>query len=228
MNVDHDIIIVGAGMVGASLAQALKGCAYSIGMVEAVERQAHSQPSFDDRHLALSLSSQRILSALGLWQSVAPNATAIRRIHVSDQHRPGMVRMSAQDLGVDALGYVVVARDLGQTLLDGLQDNIQALFCPASVSSIQTHPDRIVVCLSTGTGTKEISCRLLILADGSRSETRSMCQFNIRNKVYGQTAIVANVIPELAHEHTAFERFTTNGPFALLPSAPERMAMVFT
>lgn len=225
---DFDITIVGAGMVGASLAHALRNTGYSVGIVEAVPPRADTQPSYDDRHLALSLSSQRILNDLDLWTALSGKAVPIEHIHVSDQGCPGMVRMSADEFGVAALGHVVVARNLGQALLKNLKKQVQEFFCPASVIGIENSGRQVVVQVSTATGEKALKTGLLILADGTNSRTREMCQFEVQQRAYDQTAIVCNVVTQLPHNNTAFERFTGHGPFALLPSGKNRMAMVFT
>jgi len=225
---DFDIIIVGAGMVGASLAHALRNTGYSVCIIEAVPPKADTQPSYDDRHLALSLSSQRILNDLDLWTTLSGKAIPIEHIHVSDQSRPGMVRMSANELGVAALGHVVVARDLGQALLQGLENQVQEFLCPASVVGIENSDQQVVIRAGTGREAKTLTSRLLILADGANSRTRELCQFEVQHRAYDQTAIVCNVLTQLPHANTAFERFTGHGPFALLPSGKNRMAMVFT
>lgn len=225
---DYDVIIVGAGMVGACLAHALRPVGLSVCLVEAIPPKADHQPSFDDRSLALSISSRHILTALGLWDDVVPAATPIQRIHVSDQHRPGMVRLTAREMGVDALGHVLSARHLGQALLKNLQQNVQAFICPASVVAIDNRADSVAVTIAAESGEQILNSRLLVLADGSRSRTREMCHFERIDKAYGQTAIVSNVLTELPHQNTAFERFTAHGPLALLPAGPDHMAMVFT
>lgn len=225
---DFDVIIVGAGMVGASLAHALRPTGLRVCLVEAVPPRSDHQPSYDDRSLALSLSSRQILAALHQWHDIAPQATPIRHIHVSDQYRPGMVRLHAKEMGVDALGYVVLARDLGQVLLKELHSAVADFRCPAAVTAIDNQPDRVTVTITSDAGEDRLTSQLLVLADGSRSRTRAMCRFEQTGKSYGQTAIVSNVMTELHHHNTAFERFTTHGPIAFLPTRGDRMAMVFT
>ncbi|MGH8585609.1 MAG: FAD-dependent monooxygenase, partial [Gammaproteobacteria bacterium] len=111
---DCDCLIIGGGLVGASLACALADLPMRVAVVEPVAWEVWDQPSFDDRGLALAPSSQRILAALGIWPEVAPEAKAIRRIHVSHEGYFGVTRLEAAALGVPALGYVVIGRALGR------------------------------------------------------------------------------------------------------------------
>src|SRR5210317_2650551 len=118
----YDIVIAGGGMIGASLALALEPLGLRIAVVEAVARGEALQPSFDDRSTALSRSTQRMFEAMGLWDDVISAATPIRRIHVSDRGRFGFSHIDAAQQGVDALGFVVINRVLGDVLQSALAD----------------------------------------------------------------------------------------------------------
>ncbi|MGH8459626.1 MAG: FAD-dependent monooxygenase, partial [Nevskiales bacterium] len=113
---EYDVIIAGGGLTGASLALALAG-AGRIALIEVVPPASDRQPSYDDRGLALALSSQRVLDGLGVWESITNQATPVKHIHVSDQHHFGSVRLHAEDLRLPALGYVITARALGLALI---------------------------------------------------------------------------------------------------------------
>lgn len=226
---DYDVIIIGGGMTGASLAIALSQEKKArVAIVEAVSPYTEDQPSYDDRGLALSISSQRILQAFGLWEAVATTATPIQRVHVSDQHHFGFVRLHADSLRMPALGYVVIARELGHVLLEKIYatENID-LICPAEVEDIVVQPERVVVSL-LGKQKKSISGRLLVAADGTHSKTVKLLGIKTDVKDYGQTAIVTNITPGRQHNNTAYERFTTHGPLALLPLNENRCVLVFT
>jgi len=109
----YDVAIIGGGLVGASLACALAPLGLKIVLVEAVAFRAVSQPSYDDRTLALSASSCQILKGLGIWPSLEANATPIREIHVRELDRPGRVVMKPGELGLDRFGHVVERPDGG-------------------------------------------------------------------------------------------------------------------
>jgi len=117
MKTDFDILIVGGGLVGASLACALCDSRLTVGMIEAATPPLSEQPSFDDRTLALAYGSRRIFDGLGVWSSIAQRGAApIKRIHISDRGRFGATRLRARDAGIDALGYGVSAPVLGTSL----------------------------------------------------------------------------------------------------------------
>src|ERR1700732_3990041 len=132
-----DIAIVGGGMVGASLAVALAPLGLKVALIEEVPHGNVTHPSFDERTAALSNGSRRILETLGVWSSVQPLATPIRKIHVSDQGRFGFARIDAAEQGLTAMGYVVANRALGRALWSRLRGsaNVDA-FCPAQVSQV--------------------------------------------------------------------------------------------
>ncbi len=215
-------------MVGASLACALSNTDLQIALVEAIPLTTDHQPSYDERGLSLSLSSQRILQALGVWQQVQANANPIKRVHVSDRGYFGKVRMDASSMGLDALGHVVIARELGTALVSQLKQiaNVD-IICPAEVSQVQQQPDRITLSLSVEKIKQELSCKLLVVADGTHSGIRDQLGIKTAITDYQQTAIVSNVTPQLSHRDTAYERFTESGPLALLPLQHNRCVVVF-
>ena len=226
---DYDIIIAGGGAVGAALACALNKSKLKIAVIEAVSPEADVQPSYDDRGLSLSLSSKNILDNLGLWSTIVSNSNPVKHIHVSDQHHFGFVRMDAESMDVPALGYIVLARELGKALMQNIElaDNISFL-CPGSVTHIDISGLSASVTLNTHGVEKVISSKLLVAADGADSGIRAMLGIKATVKDYKQVAIVSNVIPERPHNDTAYERFTETGPIALLPRPEQRCVLVFT
>jgi 2-octaprenyl-6-methoxyphenol hydroxylase len=225
----YDIVIAGGGMVGASLACALSDTNLRIALVEAISPDSEYQPSYDERGLALSLSSKRIFQALKVWHQVEANANPIKRVHVSDRGHFGKVRMDAASMGLEALGYVVIARELGTVLMSRLRNtgNVD-LLCPAQVTGVRQQPDNISLSLSLQQSTQELSCKLLVVADGARSGIREQLDIKTEITDYNQTAIVCNVTTQIAHADTAYERFTETGPLALLPLKQNRSVVVFT
>lgn len=226
---DYDLVIVGGGMVGASLAIALAGQGLRMAMVEAHALGTDSQPGYDDRAIALAYGTQRIFSAMSVWDAVAAAAEPILGIHVSDRGQFGVTRLSAAEEGVPALGYVVTARQLGQALLGRLGD-IPGLdvIAPAQLVRFFDGPNRVRVELDAGGVVSELSCRLLVAADGGNSTVREQLGLPVRRWQYGQSAVVTNVTPAQPHRSIAYERFTDSGPVALLPMTEDRCAVVWT
>jgi len=226
---DYDIIIAGGGLVGASLACALSNENVRIAVIEPVTPGMAVQPSYDDRGLALSYSTIQILDCLGIWQSIKKNANPIRRVHVSNRKHFGFVHLHADMMQVAALGYVVIARDLGQGLLKKINEakNIDVL-CPANVEGINVLSELAEVTINKNNKTKTIKSKLVVAADGTQSKLRDLLRIEAKVRDYQQTAIVTNITPSQPHQDTAYERFTTTGPLALLPLTKQRCAVVFT
>jgi 2-octaprenyl-6-methoxyphenol hydroxylase len=228
---DCDVAIVGGGMVGASLALALASLPLDVVLVEAVAADAAAQPSFDARTTALSNGSRRILAALGVWDAIARDATAIRRIHVSEQGRFGSTLIDATEQGLAALGYVAVNQQIGAALRHGLASARRVrTVAPVTVTAAAAHPDHVELTLDTTAAPgapRSLTARLVVAADGAASIVRREAGVSAERRDYGQTAIITTLAPERFHEHVAYERFTPAGPIALLPIGGGRMGVVW-
>jgi len=226
----YDIVIAGGGMIGASLALALSPLGLRVAVVEAVARSEALQPSFDDRSTALSRSTQRMFEAMGLWDDVIVAATPIRRIHVSDRGRFGFSHIDAAQQGVQALGYVVINRVLGDVLQSALVKAATVdVLCPARVVDIETSGERATATIEAQDGRQQqLACQLLVAADGAHSALRPMMGICAKKTDYGQHAVIGNLLPEKSLDKCAYERFTDQGPLALLPVADDRAAFVWT
>ena len=226
----YDIVVAGGGMIGASLALALSPLGLRVAVVEAVARGETRQPSFDDRSTALSRSTQRMFEAMGLWDDVIAAATPIRRIHVSDRGRFGFSHIDAAQQGVAALGYVVINRVLGDVLQLALTKAATVdVICPARVVDIDTGGELAIARIETADGElQELGCELLVAADGANSAVRPMMGICAKRTVYDQHAVIGNLLPEKPLDNCAYERFTDQGPFAMLPVADDRAAFVWT
>lgn len=224
-----DVVIAGGGLVGAALACALADLPLRILVVEAVPPRAAGQPSYDDRSTALSYGSQRIAAGLGLWAALAPSASPIRHIHISDRGRLGRAELHAEEHGVPALGYVVPNRALGQALYArlGALDNV-TLRCPAKVVALEPEGARARCTIEDANGRSELEAALLVVADGANSPLRARLGIEVDRYAYGQSAVIANVTTEHAADGWAFERFTEQGPVALLPRAGGDLAAIIT
>lgn len=226
---NFDLVIVGGGLVGMSLAAALADSHLKLALVEAVPIAAASAPDFDERSTALSPSTRRIFQALGCWESIAGESAAIREIHVSDQGGFGMTRMQASDEGLDALGHVVPNRVLGQVLGERIagQANLTVIR-PAEVQRLEDCGDHVSLQVLVDGVLSGMHARLVVAADGSRSALREQLGIAARETDYEQTGIIANVTPSLPPAGRAFERFTRAGPLAMLPLPGEHCSLVWT
>lgn len=240
-NAEFDVVIVGAGMVGASTALGISGLGLSVLLVDsfAFEQTGLSYtPSYDTRSTAISWGSREILKQLGVWSTVSEHASPISHVHVSEKGRFGVTRISAEALKFDALGYVVPNQWLGQCLLQKLADKHVLLCAPAKVTAITTDTGnktdhglqhiRLESVDTSSNSTKSIHARLIIIADGTRSSTAGLLGIESDVEAYGQHALIANVTTELPNEGVAFERFTKQGPLALLPLTATTSALVWT
>ena len=225
----HDVIIAGGGLVGAALACALADLPLRILVVEAVPPRASGQPSYDDRNTALSYGSQRVVAGLGLWAALAPESAPIRHIHISDRGRLGRAELHATEHGVPALGYVVPNRVLGQALYArlGTLANV-TLRCPAKVVEIDPSGARARCTIEDAGGRETHAAALMVVADGANSVLRTRLGIEVSHWAYGQSAVIANVTTDRPAEGWAFERFTEQGPVALLPRAGGDLAAIVT
>lgn len=220
MNSEFDLLIVGGGMVGASLAHALRESGLRIALIEAVPLHDEHQPSYDARAIALSWGSRRIFEGMGVWEAMGQEGvTAIRTIKVSDRGHFGATRMEAAEEGVEALGYVAEAAVIGRALASGLAElpGVE-LFCPARLSDISIDEAAVRVTIEHKGEQRQLSARLVVAADGGRSTVRERLGARTLNLGYGQTAVIASVVTDREHHNIAFERFTESGPLALLPN----------
>jgi 2-octaprenyl-6-methoxyphenol hydroxylase len=189
-------------------------------LIESTAPGASVQPSFDDRTTALGNASRRIFESLGVWAHIAPQASPIRTIHVSDAGRFGFARLKAEEQGIDAFGFVVTNRTIGAALWARLADvKGITLRVPAHTERVEIAADKVSITLvDDRTNAKEhITARLVVAADGAHSNVRAAAGIGAEVEDYDQVAMVANVAADRTHDGTAYERFTQAGPLALLP-----------
>ena len=240
-NSHYDIVIVGGGMVGISLALLLRALQpWNILLIEAQELASSDGPvsgayssSFDARSTALSWSSKNIYQSIGLWPQLKKHLSAIAQIHVSDRGHVGMTRIDAGDANVDALGYVVENQWLGSVLLNQLTKTDIQLLGSCKLETIEPLASGMRLQLQQADkDLQTIETKLLVIADGAGSTTAQQLGIQSQSTPYDQTGIIANVSLEKPHGGVAYERFTDQGPMALLPLADfkgrPRSALVWT
>jgi 2-octaprenyl-6-methoxyphenol hydroxylase len=224
----YDVAIVGGGMVGATLAVALAPLNLRVALIEAIPHNAAAQPSFDERTTALSNGSRRILEAIGVWSALDAAATPIAKIHVSDQGRFGFARIDAKEQGLKAMGYVVANRALGSALWSRLSSQETKVFCPAVLSGLTANDEAVKIEFAESGAKIAIDAKLIVAADGTQSVVRSAFGVAAEVRDYGQTAVITTVLPQRFHDNVAYERFTPEGPLALLPLDGGRCTLVLT
>lgn len=224
----YDIIIVGGGLVGCCLAQALKKLPLRIGIIEAREFKPLNSAA-DSRAIALTYGSQCYLQQLELWDSLGAVASPINQVHVSDRGHFGITRFSASEMQLPVLGYVVPVNNLQEQFQTALMQNPQIeMIAPAKVIAMQKINHDWQLTVETPAGALEIFTALLIAADGGNSTIRTLQNIPVTEKDYQQTAIVAHIDLKRDHGGIAYERFTAEGALALLPYGQARAAFVWT
>ena len=226
---DCDVLIIGGGLVGASLACALEPSGHRVALIEAFELKSESQPSYDDRTVALSWGSRCILDGMGLWSDIEDRVEAIKTIHISDRGHFGVTRLHHTEEGVDALGYVAENRVLGEVLYKHLDNHLNlSLHCPAEITAIEQKADHVLATIMEKGKNRMIKARLLVAADGVSSRVREMLHIGSSVQDYGQSAVITNVTPGTRHNQVAYERFTDTGPLAFLPMTEARCSVVWS
>ncbi|CAG0972246.1 2-octaprenyl-6-methoxyphenol hydroxylase [Methylophilaceae bacterium] len=225
MTISRDIVIVGGGPVGATLALALHENGIASTLLEARQRGTSHQ---DQRALALSFGTRLILERLGIWPQLSSKATAINTIHISQRGSFGRTLLKAEDHGQEALGYVLSYGALSQALDDALSGchSVEVLH-GAEATEILPDDDAATVTFNHEGIITTYRAPLLVLADGGRS-LGDIPGLNRETREYGHDALVAKVQAELPHNHIAYERFTPSGPAALLPNGAHDFSLVWT
>ena len=247
----YSVLVAGGGLTGASLAVALADRGMRVAIVEAVPPQSPAQPSLDDRTSAIARTGVRILENLGVWSQLKEAPSPIHAVEISERGCFGGARIDAAAQGLDSLGSVVRNRVLGEALWDrlrakkergrpaldeggtpsfpGLSQGSVDIFCPARVTAVSTESDHISARVE-GEGdakAQTIKARLLAVAEGARSPLRDAFGIAAEHKEYPQVAVTGLVeVRKVIKPDTAWERFTAEGPLALLPAGGRRYGFV--
>lgn len=223
------ILIVGGGMVGLSLALMLAKQGIAIRLLEAVKypqvtgnEPATYHSSFDARNTALSRRTVEIFSELGLWESLSKHATPILQVNISEQGGFGKARLLANEEKVESFGQVIENAWLGRVLLSEVRSNTHIeLIDDVTVESLSQDANQVFIRAIQNGQTLEFQSTLLIAADGRDSFCRKALGIGVDAHDYQQVAIVTAVQTSKLHAHVAFERFSKDGPLALLPLPAE-------
>lgn len=223
---DYDLVIVGGGIVGATLASALKNSGLKIAIIEAqsLEKVASRRQAY-----ALSILSGRILALIGVWPQIAPFIGKFNNIRLSDAHHPSIVPFATEDLGTDYLGYVGEHHIILKALQDfiGDCDNISWL-CPAEVNQVSYQNFSAVISLNINGQEQQLKTKLVIGADGAKSKIRQWANITTRGWKYWQSCLAFTIKHQLPQNNTAFERFWPSGPMGILPLPNNRCQIVWT
>ncbi len=226
-----DALVVGAGMVGASAALGLKQQGLKVVAIDSFAPSGSLlsyTPSYDARSTALSLGSRDILRQLGVWSTLSDYCCPIQQVHVSERGRLGTTRLIASEMHEDALGYVVSNQAIGLCVMDALASQSVACIAPAKVAAVETSQEGHRVEIASSGETLEILVKLLVIADGKDSSTARLLGIETEILPYDQRAMIATVSTSEANEGCAYERFTPDGPIALLPLGANTSALVWT
>ena len=225
----YAVVVAGGGLTGASLAVALADLGLKVAVVEAVPPESPGQPSLDDRTSAIARTGVRILENLGVWARLAETPSPIRAVEISERGCFGGARIDAASQGMDSLGSVVRNRVLGRALWEKLRESEGIdIFCPATVRSVKVGSDEVRVSVNAGSGKpKTLAARLLAVAEGARSPLREKFGIRAEHREYPQAALAGLAeVRKVIRPDIAWERFTGEGPLAVLPAGGRRYGFV--
>jgi len=221
----YDLVIVGGGMVGKTLAACLKDTGLNIALIDA----AVIDPSNDKRLIALNHASCSLYKNIGLWPLLKSNATPINEVHVSKKGRFGITRINKNILNIDALGHVVPAKYINLALQEFLADSKDLTFLnPATLTNISQSSQKVEIDVSIDSGILSLTCDRVVAADGTNSTIRQALNIDVETIDYEQTALVTSTVLQRSHHNIAYERFIDDGAIAMLPLADNKVATIWT
>ncbi len=214
---DFDILIVGGGMVGATLACTLGDTALRIGVIENAEAPvAWPEEEFDIRVSAITRATEKVFAGIGAWKGmVRRRVTPYRQMHVWDATGVGSIDFNTADIGEPNLGHIIENRVILAALLERMAefDNVE-LICPAQVATLERYADSAVLTLQDD---RQLQTRLVVGADGANSWVREQAGITTTGWSYEQTAVVATIKTSKHHQDACWQRFMPSGPLAFLP-----------
>ena len=229
-SIDVEALIVGGGLVGLTLGSALAGAGLPVAIIDRADPATTVVPEFDGRATAIANGSARVLRGVGLWDALAPHASAINDIRVSDGDSLLFLHYDHREIGDEPLGHIIENRQLRLAMLDRVRalDTLEFL-APMEIVEITRTSTGVVAALADG---RQIRARLLLACDGRNSSLREAAGIGVTRWRYKQTSIVCAVYHDRPHNNIAHERFLPGGPFAILPMTDAdgryRSAIVWT
>ncbi len=230
-NLQTDVIIVGGGHAGCTLAALLSKHGIETTCIDRDDITRSLSPAFDGRTTAISYGSRHVIDAAGAWDALESQACPIENIHVTQDGAPTLLHFLAQESGKDAYGWIVENRHLRQSLYAQLRSNPKSMHIPSmSVTAIEQDETSVRATLGNGT---QVQGKLLVGADGRNSFVRTACGIGTRGWSYRQRALVCVVRHKESHHNGAVEDFRPDGPMAILPMLDDdaghhRSALVWT
>ena len=228
MKQEFDLVIVGAGVVGATLAAALSDNGLRIALLDAREPpRFDAKADWDLRVFAFSPASRQLLDAVGAWKAIpAERVCAYTAMQVWDATGRGRIHFDCAEVGEEALGYIAENRLILHALWRRLEhaENVTAIY-PARPEAVHFDAQHVALSLEGGS---RLHARLLVAADGADSAVRKLAGIETAAARYRQQAVVAHLSTEKPHRYTARQRFLPSGPLALLPLADGRVSLVWS
>ncbi|CAD5910039.1 MAG: FAD-dependent hydroxylase [Planktothrix agardhii] len=224
--IDYDVVIVGGGIVGATLACGLKDSGLKITIIESQQPDVAISKK---QAYALTLQTGRILKSIGVWDEIITKITTFYQINLSDSDYHRVVQFMCQDLGTDQLGYVGEHGIILSAMYEFLSQcpNI-SWQCPASLKNVNYHPDYVEVEIENQGNLNTFYSKIIVAADGSKSRLREEAGIKTHGWKYWQSCIAMTIKTEKSHQNIAFERFWPSGPMGVLPLPGNRCQVVWT
>lgn len=231
MKVQSNIVIAGGGLNGTTLALALANSGLSVTLVDPVPPVVHGNQKFDGRGYALAISSQRLLSILGVWADVAQHAQPILHVKITDGSAgqgpsPWVLEFDHTEIEESPMGYMIEDRFLRRALLSGVQNHPDITHVTED-SVVQQQPDEAFVNVTLTSG-RTLKSNVLIGCDGRSSGTAKRAKISRTGWGYDQTALVCAIEHERAHDGIAHQYFLPPGPLAILPLPGDKSSIVWT
>lgn len=233
-----DVIIIGGGMVGMTLALALASGGLRPALVDLQPQDAQTSKDFDGRASAIAYSSFRFWQVLGLAEDLKPHAQRIEQILVTDGRAPGaaaaaagpaFLRFESEEIADrsdgEPLGYMLENRQIRTALIAAIARAGIAVYAPAMAKTLDISPRGAVVGLADG---QRLSAPLIVGAEGRQSFVRQQAKIGLVGWNYDQLGLVATVAMQKPHLGIAHEYFLPSGPFAILPLTDNRASLVWT